>query len=314
MTVAPPTLLAARRFLLDRLDMHPGHPDADLDPAEVGIAGDTPHAAQGTSYHLGKGQLRGDAYSVIESARDRRGLSRWAAALDVGYFEVRAGGRTWTLYDFNRWLVAQCEANTPDTLDIREVIYSLDGRAIKRWDRLKRRSSGDPSHRTHTHLSYFRDSLARDKTGLFRRWMTEIGLIEGDDDDVDPNAVWWKADIDPDKSGKYTPGGALWTVHRRTEAVLAELAAARLRDEAILAAVKGADARTILARVDTLAAETARRDAQLRQKLDEQSAALAAVRDLVGQVGSGEIAAYEVVRQIGQRLAGIAPPAAAEPV
>src|SRR5690606_6657845 len=64
----------------------------------------------------------------------------------------------------------------PDTKDIREVIYSLDGKNVKRWDRLKRRTSGDSSHTFHTHISYFRDSETRDKTALFARYLNGDGM------------------------------------------------------------------------------------------------------------------------------------------
>lgn len=183
MTYAPDSIKAARTFLLANLDFHKGSSEysQDLDPAEVGIVGDTGHAQTGTSYHLGKSQLKADSYSIIESSRDRAGLTDAAAALDVGEFTVSVRARFHNLRTFSAWLVAQCEAGTPDTRDIREVIYSLDGKTVKRWDRLGKRTTGDASHTFHTHLSYFRDSEGRDKTALFRRYLTEIGLLEDDD-------------------------------------------------------------------------------------------------------------------------------------
>lgn len=170
MTAAPAPLLAARAFIIESLGV-PG--------ASVGIVGDGPHARTGSSYHLGRSQLRPDSYSIVESSRDGRGLSEAAAALDVGEFTKRVGGTTHTLRTFSAWLVAQCKAGTPDTGDIREVIYSLDGKTVRRWDRLGRRTSGDSSHTFHTHISYFRDSESRDKTALFRRYLAEI-----EEDDV----------------------------------------------------------------------------------------------------------------------------------
>ncbi|WP_037684611.1 hypothetical protein, partial [Streptomyces griseus] len=76
-----------------------------------------------------------------------------------------------------------CTAGAPDTRDIREIIYSPDGQTVKRWDRLGKRSTGDSSHLWHTHFSFFRDSIkaGRDLTPLFRRYLTSIGLIEGED-------------------------------------------------------------------------------------------------------------------------------------
>jgi hypothetical protein len=185
-TEAPDTIRAARLFLLEHLDIHENSSayPTDLDPAEVGIVGDQPHAATGSSYHLGRGQLRSDSYSIVESSRDRNGLSAAASAMDIGDFAVTVQGARHTLRSFSGWLVVQCRAGTPDTADIREVIYSLDGATVKRWDRLGRRATGDDSHRWHTHISYFRDSEKRDKTGLFRRYLTEIGLLKGGDDEM----------------------------------------------------------------------------------------------------------------------------------
>jgi hypothetical protein len=181
-TYAPDTIKAARTFMLSHLDIHPssGGYAADLDPAEVGIVGNLVHAATGTSYHLGKSQLRSDSYSIVESSRDRAGLTDAASAEDIGTFAITVGGKTHTLRTFSAWLVAQCAAGTADTADIREVIYTPDGRTVHRWDRLKRRTTGDSSHLSHTHISWFRDSEHRDKTAVFHRYLTEIGLLEDD--------------------------------------------------------------------------------------------------------------------------------------
>ncbi|HEU5110201.1 MAG TPA: hypothetical protein VFT95_16800, partial [Micromonosporaceae bacterium] len=183
MTVADPGLLAARRLLLERLDAHPGQAvNADLDPAEVGIVGDTAHADGGDSYHLGHDQIRARGgrprYSVDESPRDQAGLDERASALDVGWFFVRVAGKAHTLRTFSVWLVAQCKAGTPDTAGIREVIYSPDGIVVKRWDRLGVRAGGDRSHLTHTHISKFRDADGHQIAALMRRYLTEIGLLE----------------------------------------------------------------------------------------------------------------------------------------
>jgi hypothetical protein len=183
-TYAPDSIQDARRFLLAHL---PG-----LTSAEVGIVGDRPHAATGSSYHLGKGQLVSTSYSVVESSRDRNGLSNAASGLDIGDFAVTVAGKRHDLRSFSIWLVAQCKAGTADTRDIREVIYSPDGSTVRRWDRLGLRSTGDNSHLWHTHISYFRDSESRDKTGLFRRYLTEIGLLEEDMaiETADVSKIW----------------------------------------------------------------------------------------------------------------------------
>ncbi|MEU4781872.1 hypothetical protein [Micromonospora sp. NPDC023633] len=176
MTRAPSNLLAVRRLLLDHLDDAPG--TDDLQPAEVGIVGDTAHQDQGDSYHLGKPHQRSSGYSISESPRDRA-LTDLACALDVGEFKVTVDGRAYDLAHFSAWCVGQCKAGAADTRDIREIIWSPDGRTVKRWDRLGRRSTGDSSHRWHTHFSFFRDSIkaGRDQTPLFRRYLRSIGLI-----------------------------------------------------------------------------------------------------------------------------------------
>lgn len=137
----------------------------------LGIVGDAPHVAGGTSYHLGKDDLRPDAYS-IQTARDKAGLSQYASAVDLG----KLGGGYPKLRKFSAWLVNQCRHNAPDTRDVREVIYSPDGVTVLRWDRERgiasdpRDGEADNSHRTHTHISYYRDSRLRGQTGPFRRY------------------------------------------------------------------------------------------------------------------------------------------------
>ncbi|MCZ7379489.1 hypothetical protein [Micromonospora sp. WMMC250] len=189
MTRAPANLLAVRSLLLTHLDNAPG-PD-DLDPAEVGIVGDSAHRG---GYHCGSDRVVANDYSVVESPRDRAGLTLDAAALDVGQFDVRSGGRTNTLRSFSIWCVAQCAANAADTRDIREIIYSPDGSTVKRWDRLGKRTSGDSSHRWHTHFSFFRDAIkaGRDQRPLFRRYLSSIGLLE---DDMTPEEHNWLATV-----------------------------------------------------------------------------------------------------------------------
>ncbi|MEU8185174.1 hypothetical protein AB0B85_23995 [Micromonospora sp. NPDC049044] len=190
MTRAPANLLALRSLLLTHLDNAPG-PD-DLEPAEVGIVGDPSHRG---GYHCGSDRVVTNDYSVVESPRDRAGLTLDAAALDVGGFDVRSGGRTHTLASFSVWCVAQCAANAADTRDIREIIYSPDGKTVKRWDRLGKRSTGDSSHRWHTHFSFFRDATkaGRDQRPLFQRYLSSIGLLE--DDDMTPEEHNWLATV-----------------------------------------------------------------------------------------------------------------------
>lgn len=160
MSYAPQSLLDARAYLMGR---------TGLTAAALGIVGDPAHGNEG--YHVGWDRLQSgygwDDYSVAESPRDYP--SDAAMALDIGNFP--------RLRELSEWLVAQCRAGAADTTDIREIIYSLDGRVVRRWDRLGIRSSGDSSHLTHTHISYFRNSEASDKTALFRRFFEGGGIM-----------------------------------------------------------------------------------------------------------------------------------------
>ncbi|GAB3862688.1 hypothetical protein GCM10029963_69490 [Micromonospora andamanensis] len=181
MTRAPANLLAVRSLLLEHLNRDPNRSrDEDLEPNEVGIVGDVNHRG---GYHCGSDRVVTNDYSVVESPRDRNGLTLDAAALDVGMFQLNSGGRTHNLVTFSTWCVAQCVANAPDTRDIREIIYSPDGTVVRRWDRLGRRSTGDRSHLWHTHFSFFRDSIKanRDQRPLFRRYLTTIGLLRSEE-------------------------------------------------------------------------------------------------------------------------------------
>lgn len=182
MTRAPENLLAVRRLLLTYLNIDSDTARSqDLEPAEVGIVGDPAHRG---GYHCGEDRVVLNDYSVVESPRDRAGLGDDASALDVGQFSYRdALGRTHNLQTFSRWMVAECMSSAPDTMGIREIIYSPDGKTVKRWDRLRKRSTGDSSHLYHTHYSFFRDARGN-LTPLFVRYLTYIGAIEGDDMDL----------------------------------------------------------------------------------------------------------------------------------
>ncbi|MFI5839464.1 hypothetical protein ACIA8K_07090 [Catenuloplanes sp. NPDC051500] len=176
MSAAPQELLEARALLLKHLDMHPGTPPADLDPAEVGIVGGPAHVGTDT-YHCGVDTLaRGSWYSAGESPRDRK-PDVYAAALDVGDF---SRGKA-NLRHFSAWLVAQCAAGASFTRDIREVIYSLDGRTVRRWDRLGLRSNGGLDHTWHTHISFFRDARGRGAVAMVRAYLIHVSILPGTD-------------------------------------------------------------------------------------------------------------------------------------
>ncbi|GHJ42771.1 hypothetical protein Cs7R123_01130 [Catellatospora sp. TT07R-123] len=173
MSYAPQSYLTAREYLLSAFGLH---------GADVGIVGDEAHRRVGTSYHLGRDGLKmsKDPYSA-RLARDLRGLTDGAAALDIGGFTRRyPNGHQATLRHLSVWLVAQCRAGAADTRWIREVIYTDDGVRVLRWDRQRGQSSAprsgeaDSSHLWHTHLSGYRDCEAVDKAALFRRYVAEV--------------------------------------------------------------------------------------------------------------------------------------------
>lgn len=151
MTYAPQALLDLRSYL---------KPLTGLSDVELGIVGDANHNG---GYHHGWDQRSGSGdYSWSESSRDSSHKTNAARAIDIGAFD--------RLREMSVWLVEQCAAGASDTQDIREIIYSPDGKIVKRWDRLGVRSSGDSSHLTHTHISFFADAEARDKIAVFRRF------------------------------------------------------------------------------------------------------------------------------------------------
>ena len=161
MTFAPATLKSLAALLVSH------------DVVNLGIVGDTAHQAKGTSYHLGKDDLIDGAYSAA-FPRDKAGLSDAASAIDIGKFDGSYTG----LRAFSKWLVARCQNGDPGTDDIREVIFSPDGKIVQRWDNYGKKlylggtgtGQGDDSHLYHTHVSFPRDSEFRDKTALFGRY------------------------------------------------------------------------------------------------------------------------------------------------
>jgi len=296
-TRAPANLLAVRRLLLDHLDDAPG-PD-DLEPAEVGIVGDPAHRG---GYHCGSDRVDSDDYSVDESPRDRAGLTLDASALDVGWFEVRVNGVTHNLYTFNRWIVGELERKAPDSLDIREWIYTLDGKTVRRWDRLKRRRSGDKSHLWHSHGSWFRDAIKanRDQTPLFRRYLDTIGILE---DELSADDVF-KYPIPNDVlDGKPV---AFATFVRSFNNSLTRLEAgvreSLKTSQAALAAAQGVDDDGIKSMIRESTAAEIERDQAAAQRDAQAAAERAELAELVRRVDAGELAADEVVRLIGERL------------
>jgi hypothetical protein len=155
----------------------------------LGVVGDKNHCV---GYHLGRDEifsecackpkgkcipgLKDKDYSV-EEQRDRNGLSNAASALDLGLLD----GSKANLQKFGNWLVRQCQANKPGTSDIREIIYSPDGKKVQRYSGVDGlihtgKGNGDKSHKDHTHISFFRDSENRDKRPIFAPFFEEADM------------------------------------------------------------------------------------------------------------------------------------------
>ena len=161
MSTNPPSLLVLRTFL---------RKECGLKPNSLGIVGNKKHLR---GYHLGRDRIFGPKgegkkdYSLV-LARDRRGLSDHASAMDIGNFK--------RLRELSIWLVAEARRSAADTRDIREIIYSPDGKIVLRWDRKRGVNSkpepgeADDTHLTHTHVSWFRDTPEADKTAIFKRF------------------------------------------------------------------------------------------------------------------------------------------------
>ena len=176
MTFAPAPLKALGTLLVER------------GAVNLGVVGDTAHVAKGFSYHLGSDDLAANASSA-QLPRDKAGLSKAASAIDIG----KVGGSLAGLRTMSTWLVAECLSGAPDTHDIREIIFSADGKVVSRWDGRDGApgvvrtgpAQGDDTHLSHTHVSFFRDSESRAKISLFRRYFEEgnvrITAVKGED-------------------------------------------------------------------------------------------------------------------------------------
>jgi hypothetical protein len=170
MTNAPQSLLDVRDFFQT---INPRLTDNQL-----GIVGGPSHIATGTSYHLGKDQLKmsKNPYSA-RTARDKAGLATASIANYANAFDLdKAIG---DLPILSTWCVNECRRGAPDTLDMREIIYSPDGKTVWTWDREKGTSStpehrGGLEHLLHTHFSWYRDAALRNKVALFQRYYAKV--------------------------------------------------------------------------------------------------------------------------------------------
>lgn len=172
MTNSPQNLLAVRAIY----QRYTGLPAVSL-----GIQHFTP---QGGGYHEGNdllaqaGRLNSD-YSKRETHLDQPGTND-ASAIDIGYFDVTLpSGRRVTLRDRSAWMLNHWD----ECWWVRELIYSPDGKVVKRKDRLGIRTTGDDSHLSHDHESYFRDYTLRPEIPAFhqRFWDEMSGETRGND-------------------------------------------------------------------------------------------------------------------------------------
>jgi hypothetical protein len=179
MTYADPALSQAARYLIG----------LGIPANSIGIVGDESHQSTG-GYHVGNdvlariGKLTTD-YSKRHTEKDRPG-SNAAMALDIGGLSGQQ------LYALTRWIIMQCQAGTPDTRNIREVIgRRTPSGGVTRYDALGiLPDSGSSDHESHTHISYYRDSEGEDKTSLFRRYYEPLAPSappEGSDLEEEPD-------------------------------------------------------------------------------------------------------------------------------
>lgn len=160
MSYAPKSLLDLRTYLSKQ---------SGYGLSQFGIVGNTAHTG---GYHLGKDRIFSSTgkgwndYSV-KLTRDKSGLTDAASAIDIKF-----GSDYALLRRFSTWAVDQCKKKAPGFSDIREIIYSPDGKVVWRWSGVDYQihtgpGNGDNSHLWHTHISYFRDSENRDKVNFY---------------------------------------------------------------------------------------------------------------------------------------------------
>ena len=136
------------------------------------------------SYHMSIPQLREcgsrNPYS-LRTVRDRSVLTtddeQYACGIDIK-FPARK------LQAFSNALVELVQTDPEYGRDVREIVYSPDGKTVLRWDAERgmdsepRVGEGDDSHLWHTHVSQYRDAAKRMATAeLIVRALNKAGLI-----------------------------------------------------------------------------------------------------------------------------------------
>lgn len=234
MSYAPSDLLTCRA----EIRRHTGLP-----AVAVGIVGDPAHDG---GYHCGEDRTAPDDYSRDESPRDARPTDA-ASAIDIGN-DWPAGG-TARAYAFNAALVEACRQGDPRARDVREVIYTTDGRTVRRFDRLGIRTTGDKSHLFHTHVSFFRDSEGRRAatTGFLGLVLELLGVTDVDaNQDILLKGAAWRTHtlinnlpaVPPEASGGVA--GQPNRLYERLAALTTKVDSLALQVDAILTAVAAA--------------------------------------------------------------------------
>ena len=148
----------------------------------LGVVGNAAHTS---GYHLGKDRIfatGGQGWSdySVKLARDKAGLTNAASAIDLGKLD----GSLAKLWEFSRWFAQQCMDGKPGYRDVREVIFWSPSRGrVIGWSSLAPtqwiNDYGDLSHKNHSHISWLRDSEARDKRPTFAPWFAPEGDTVG---------------------------------------------------------------------------------------------------------------------------------------
>lgn len=139
-----------------------GYFTRNIGPYWMGTVGDQRHTY---GYHKGCLENEDSDYSCI-LPRDLAGWRKyggyWASAVDIGMGWPGS-------VDWLHWLTEQCtRGKFPD---IREIIGSLDGSVSYIWDfTTGEKGYAEEDHSTHTHISFYRDSLFKDHTDIFKGW------------------------------------------------------------------------------------------------------------------------------------------------
>lgn len=178
MTYAPATLQAFARYWVDQ------------GGGNLGIVGDAAHASR-PSYHNGWDRAvarYGTTSMTAVASRDytfRLARDQVKSNAAMGFDFGRLDGSLPKLYEFSRWLKGRLQEGAPGSRDVREFIYTPDGKTVYRWDNVAKvlrpgypvaTGQGDSSHLWHSHISFYRDSESRDKIALIAPYFGGVDM------------------------------------------------------------------------------------------------------------------------------------------